>query len=238
MSDARHDGLRAILKSLPSDFEPWGRRSRDRDYGPDCSCGCRWFVPLERGLRYDWGVCSNSQSPSCGLLTFEHQGCFAFEAADESDEPPAPPTRSASDRESAERILLGHLRTRGAPLSELLERCSGHWDFEDSIYRFYHQSFKVYGLQAQTEEIVRELSALVPGRRLNAWFLAIVEQGTGRHFEAADNARWTETTRPMVEAFFHARFFLEMAVRYAHLEQPPNPLPSGYAALLYLYDLR
>jgi hypothetical protein len=42
----------------------------------------------------------------------------------------------------------------------------------------------------------------------------------------------------MVEAFFHARFFLEMAVRYAHLEQPPNPLPSGYAALLYLYDLR
>jgi hypothetical protein len=100
------------------------------------------------------------------------------------------------------------------------------------------QSFKVYGLQAQTEEIVRELSALVPGRRLNAWFLAIVEQGTGRHFEAADNARWTETTRPMVEAFFHARFFLEMAVRYAHLEQPPNPLPSGYAALLYLYDLR
>jgi hypothetical protein len=38
----------------------------------------------------------------------------------------------------------------------------------------------------------------------------------------------------MVEAFFHARFFLEMAVRYAHLEQPPNPLPSGYAGLLYL----
>ena len=41
-----------------------------------------------------------------------------------------------------------------------------------------------------------------------------------------------------VEAFFHARFFLEMAVRYAKLETPPRPLPSGYAALLYLYQLR
>jgi hypothetical protein len=42
----------------------------------------------------------------------------------------------------------------------------------------------------------------------------------------------------IIEAFFHARFFLEMAVRYAPLEAPPNPLPSGYAALLHLYGLR
>jgi hypothetical protein len=45
-------------------------------------------------------------------------------------------------------------------------------------------------------------------------------------------------TRPIVEAFFHAGFFLEMAVRYAKLETPPRPLPSGYAALLHLYQLR
>lgn len=35
-----------------------------------------------------------------------------------------------------------------------------------------------------------------------------------------------------------ARFFLEMAVRQAEREIPPRPLPSGYAALLYLYQLR
>ena len=35
-----------------------------------------------------------------------------------------------------------------------------------------------------------------------------------------------------------AAAFLEMAVRYADLPAPPNPLPSGYAALLYLYGLR
>ena len=31
---------------------------------------------------------------------------------------------------------------------------------------------------------------------------------------------------------------LEMAVRYSNLPEPPSPLPSGYAALLYLYGLR
>jgi hypothetical protein len=42
----------------------------------------------------------------------------------------------------------------------------------------------------------------------------------------------------MLEAFAHAKFMIEMAVRYAGLLGPPQPMPSGYAALLYLYDLR
>lgn len=54
----------------------------------------------------------------------------------------------------------------------------------------------------------------------------------------ADNNHWSLVTRPIVEAFFHARFFLEMAVRYAPIDAPPRPMPSGYAALLYLYQLR
>jgi hypothetical protein len=29
-----------------------------------------------------------------------------------------------------------------------------------------------------------------------------------------------------------------MAVRYSDLQEPPQMLPSGYAALLYLFDLR
>jgi hypothetical protein len=29
-----------------------------------------------------------------------------------------------------------------------------------------------------------------------------------------------------------------MAVRYSTLDRPRTPLPSGYAALLYLYGLR
>ena len=32
-----------IVKCLPIDFEPYGKRSHNKDYGPDCSCGCQWF---------------------------------------------------------------------------------------------------------------------------------------------------------------------------------------------------
>ena len=107
-----------------------------------------------------------------------------------------------------------------------------------SDYRFYHQSFKVFVLQERTDRIVSELRRLLPEKPLNPWFVAIVERGTGKQFELPDNSRWTLVARPILEAFFHARFFLEMAVRYASVATPPSPLPSGYAALLYLYQLR
>jgi hypothetical protein len=134
--------------------------------------------------------------------------------------------------------LLAQLKSRRERLLELLAGSSDHWGFEDPIYRYYHQSFKVYRLQQQTKAIVAELAALLPGQPLNLWFLEILERGTGKQFRFEDNANWTQVTRPMLEAFFHARYFLEMAVRYAHLDAPPSPLPSGYAALLYLYGLR
>ena len=46
-------------------------------------------------------------------------------------------------------------------------------------------------------------------------------------------------TEQIVEAYLHAHYFLEMAVRYGKtLKEPPIQLPSGWAALLYLYRLR
>jgi len=71
------------------------------------------------------------------------------------------------------------------------------------------------------------------------WFLSILHEGTGKEFDMEDNARWLEVTRPILEAFFHARFFLEMAVKYGRdLKYPPKMLPSGWASFLYLYNLR
>lgn len=141
--------------------------------------------------------------------------------------------------EPAEELaLLERLRERRAELVALLHRSSNHWGFEDPVYRFYHQSFKVFTLQAQTLSIVQELQALALERPLNQWFVQIVGEGTGRTFAPEDNKAWLTATRPIIEAFFHARYFLEMAVRYSELEAPPSPLPSGYAALLYLYGLR
>ncbi len=238
MTDPRHEALHQIVKRLPSDFEPWGERSRGEGWGPDCSCGCRWFIPLEQGLHNDWGVCHNPESPRCGLLTFEHQGCHEFQEETDQGPDPKPLLREPHPARPLEAELLTNLKTRRARLEEALARATDHWGFEDPVYRFYHQSFKVYWMQNQTEVIMRELGELLPSQPLNPWFLEIIRQGTGMRFTPEDNSRWTEVTRPILEAFFHARFFLEMAVRYTSLEEAPTPLPSGYAALLCLFGLR
>jgi hypothetical protein len=135
--------------------------------------------------------------------------------------------------------LLANLKTALPSLNELLAKCSGEWGYEDPFYRFYHQSFKVYALQQATEQIVAALQSLAPDRQLNPWFSQIVADGTGKKFEREHNARWPEVTRPILEAFSHARFFLEMAVVYGQqLSMAPQLLPSGWAAFLYLYGLR
>jgi hypothetical protein len=89
-------------------------------------------------------------------------------------------------------------------------------------------------------EIVARLKGLLPEARMNEWFIQIISEGTGKTFKEGDNENWQATTRPIIEAFFHARFFLEMAVKYGHqFNFPPNSfLPSGWAAFLYLYNLR
>jgi hypothetical protein len=135
--------------------------------------------------------------------------------------------------------LFTNLKVTLPNLENLLEECNSHWGYEDSIYRFYHQSFKVYQLQSSTLKIVDSLQALAPDGKLNPWFMQIVTEGTGRSFAPADNENWLAATRPILEAFFHTRYFLEMAVKYGRaLESPPSAMPSGWAALLYLYNLR
>ncbi len=135
--------------------------------------------------------------------------------------------------------LFANLKRNLAELEKLLEKCNGHWIYEDSIYRFYHQSFKVFYIQDDTLEIVKALQALLPDAPMNGRFLKIVEEGTGKEFKFDDNVNWSTVTRPMIEAFFHARFFLEMAVKYGNeLEFPPRMMPSGWAAFLYLFNIR
>lgn len=65
----------------PNDYLNYGgevKRWEHNRNDPDCSWGCKYFKPLQdEGC--DWGVCTNSSSQRCGLLTFEHQAgykCF------------------------------------------------------------------------------------------------------------------------------------------------------------------
>lgn len=142
---------------------------------------------------------------------------------------------TSTRRDDAE--LLRTIKEQAPALRELLEAVS-HRSYEDPIYRFYHHSYKVFNLQRRTEEMVAALRGLLPGRDLNPMFIEVIDQGTGKEFSIDQNADWPRHTRPILEAFFHARFFLEMAVRYSVLPEAPKVLPSGWAALLCLYKLR
>ena len=142
--------------------------------------------------------------------------------------------------EVEEKRLLKRAKRQLPKLKALLAEVSGHWGYEDGIYRFYHQSCKVYyRLQPATSKMVEELQALAPHLKLNPYFRQIVADGTGKGFKQTHNKNWLKHTRPMVEAFFHTRHMLEMECKYAEeLPEPPQFLPSGYATFLYLYNLR
>ncbi|MDE2425596.1 MAG: hypothetical protein KGO96_06780 [Elusimicrobia bacterium] len=139
-----------------------------------------------------------------------------------------------------DKTLLKNIKGNLPRLKELLEKCNNHWGTEDDIYRFYHYSFKVYSLQHITEEITKELESMAPTNYgLCKLYKDIIKEGTGKKFEMNHNEKWAEMTRPMVEAYFHAHYFLSMAVKYGEeLEDAVNVLPSGWAALLELYGIR
>ncbi|MGD1084135.1 MAG: hypothetical protein ABSA47_05190 [Verrucomicrobiota bacterium] len=142
-------------------------------------------------------------------------------------------------REEETSQMLSAAKRRLPELKALLAATSDHWGYEDPIYRFYHQSFKVFRLQTKTLKIVEELQALAPHLKLNSFFLEIVAEGTSKNFDLSHNAKWLKQTRPIVEAFFHAHHMLLMICKYAEeLPEPPPTLPSGWATVLYLYDIR
>jgi hypothetical protein len=139
------------------------------------------------------------------------------------------------EKEALERELLERLRSRLPELEALFEEIGSHWHGEDGFYRFYHGSFKVARLRDDTKAIVTALRELLPGRELNERFLQIIEEGAGNR----KPRRFCETGRRIVEAFFHARTMLQFAIQYGReLKEPPSMLPSGWAAVLYLYNLR
>ena len=137
------------------------------------------------------------------------------------------------------RYLFANLKAALPDLKKLLEDVNDHWAGEDGFYRFYHQSFKVYRLQSLTVKIVEALQKLAPEHEMNVFFETIFEQGTGKGFASEANDNWLGETRPIVEAFFHARELLVYAIKYAsEYDFPPIPLGSGWAAFLYFYNLR
>jgi hypothetical protein len=148
---------------------------------------------------------------------------------------------------------LEHLTQRLQKDQRLLEAIKAHLPelenclegmiraYEDRLYRLYYQSFKVYDVQNHTAHalnVFRQIAQAVDGR-LSAWFEEIVAQGMGVQFDMEHNKNWLVHTCPIVEAFLHAKYFVEMMVKYGRtMDMVGQSLPSGWAAILVLYTQR
>lgn len=74
--------------------------------------------------------------------------------------------------------LLSNIHGKLPELEKLLNEISSRSVYEDGIYRFYHQSLKVYHLQLYTQRIVEALRSLAPtGATSNPYFDEIYKSG-------------------------------------------------------------
>jgi hypothetical protein len=135
--------------------------------------------------------------------------------------------------------LLANIKFALPELVELRGHMAEHVD-AFVVYRFYHQSFKVFQGQYATEKIVAALRGLaVEGFEMDAWFENIVAAGTGRKFDMkTTNGNWEAETRPIVEAYLHVRWLLDEAIRCAEMDEDPRWLPEGWAALRTVFGMR
>ena len=84
--------------------------------------------------------------------------------------------------------MLGRIRERLPKIEELLAEIADHWGEEDGVYRFYHQSFKVFGLQEITRKAFK-LIAEIGGETdpLDAWYWSFHNLGDVTAFKKGPN---------------------------------------------------
>jgi len=141
---------------------------------------------------------------------------------------------------ASHRELLDNLHRRKDDIAKLLSHVNDPWVCDDLVYRFWHHSFKAYALQEISASIAAELKNLAPqGTSLHPWFTEILAAGTGEVFALEHNKDWLRNVGPIVAAFFHTRHLLQLAHDCAtSLHEPPSLLPSNWATLLELYQIR
>lgn len=136
--------------------------------------------------------------------------------------------------------LLKNIKQQMPKLEELLGRIESHSGEEDLVYRFYHHSSKTPYIQDFTSEIYDLMKKISPYKThevLDTSFNNIVNIPQ-KQFEKKDLGNYEKAYRPMMEAFFHSKYFLKMAVKYGkEFQKPPHRCPSGWAAILELYNL-
>jgi hypothetical protein len=112
---------------------------------------------------------------------------------------------------------------------------------ENGVYRFYHGSYKVFNMQEPIKEafkLIEEIGGEDDPPHFE--YALLVKAGTENDF-AGDrtNPNWDAEAKPILEAFWHTKYFITMMVKYGKkLEKVEPPLDYGMAAVLYLFELR
>src|SRR5438046_7004272 len=94
----------------------------------------------------------------------------------------ADPQRHLQEQLRMDQRLLDAIKVHLPDLEQLATIVE--YDYEDRMYRFYYQSFKVYELQGFTTQAVdlfQQIAQEVEGS-LHPWFTTITAQGTGIQF--------------------------------------------------------
>jgi hypothetical protein len=110
--------------------------------------------------------------------------------------------------------LLARIEQRLPEIEELLAEAEDRRGEEDGVYRFYHRSFKVFGLQDFVKtafKLIQEIGGADDPPC--EWYCQIVKEGTEHHFNEKTNAEWLQQTRPILEAFWHTKYFVSMMVK-------------------------
>ncbi len=149
-------------------------------------------------------------------------GCMAM--SESSQKEPAPEDRylkkmagiikTGTHRERMDALLV-RITARLPELEELartLEKAE-----EDGVYRFYHGSYKVFYLQDPVKRafaLIKEIGGEADPPHFG--YARIVEAGTAHDFqEERTNGNWDVETKPILEAFWHTKYFIKMMVKYA-----------------------
>ena len=125
------------------------------------------------------------------------------------------------------------------PELEQLRKAIESSSYEDGVYRYFHGSLKVYALRRTTLALRRRFKRLMPGFKLSAPYENIVRDAVRQKWNPDRNLEWELHARPIVTAFLFSKYFLDMICLHGReLNEIPEILPSGFAAVLYLYHLR
>src|ERR1700736_5088348 len=137
--------------------------------------------------------------------------------------------RSHTHRERINALFF-RIKTRLRELEELA--CTLEEAEEDGVYRFYHGSNKVFYLQEPVKAafaLIKEIGGESDPPHFE--YARIVEAGTTHPFSATTNENWEAETKPILEALWHTKYFVNMMVKYGKkLETVEMALQPGMAA--------